>query len=249
MIEEQGLRTRADLSGLYGAPGEFDTAAPGTFAHGKRVSGYLDRDHAAARVDEHGAGLVSYTVDPAKTLASRARDRDDVTAYWAAARPLAAWQADGEVPDDLDVHVNTAIRAKYVALHAPLFTDEDLGDYAPLVEAVADVDRLSAKALMHLAVIACGGEFDSDAFRAGCALAWRDTPDPDGLTRELLGLDPDKVASAALAEFGSHATEAAQTLRDALDETRDWAEDNGLPAGRGILSRTALILQEIPAAP
>src|SRR5690606_14062257 len=118
------------------------------------------------------------------------------------------WQADGDLPDDLEVHVNVPVRAKYVQLHAPLFRDEDLGEFAPLVDAVADEDRLEAKALMHLAIIASEGDFDSDAFRAACALAWRDEPDPDSLTRELVELDPDKIASAALAEFGSTAPDA-----------------------------------------
>ena len=40
LIEEEGLKTRAELSGLLGEPGELDQAAPGTFAHGKRVSAY-----------------------------------------------------------------------------------------------------------------------------------------------------------------------------------------------------------------
>lgn len=249
MIEEEGLRTRADLSGLFGPPGAFDLAAPGTFAHGKRVSGYLSLEHAKAHREEHGAGLVSYSVDPSKTLAARSADRDgDPEAYWASARPLSEWQRDADVPEDLEVHVNVLVRAKYLTLHAPLFTDSDLGDYAPLVAAVADEDRLSAKALMHLSIIACGGEFDSDEFRAACALAWRDTPDPEGLTRDLVEMDPDKIASAALAEFGSEAQDATARLREALEETRVWSEENGLPAGRGILTRTALVLDQLPSA-
>ena len=249
MIEEEGLRTRADLSSLLGPIGELDEAAPGTFAHGKRVSGYLSLDHARTHVDEHGAGLVSYTVDPAKTLAAPASARDgDPAAYWEAARPLSQWQAEDEVPEDLEVHVNVGVRAKYLQLRAPLFRDEDLGDYAPLVDAVADEDRLSAKALMHLAIIACEGEFDTPEFNAACALAWRDEPDPDRLTRELVELDPDKIASAALAEFGSVAPEATTRLREVLDETRQWADENGMTPSKGVLTRTALILNEVPAA-
>ncbi len=85
LIEEEGLRTRADLSGLYGPPGPFDTAAPGTFAHGKRVSGWLSAEHARAQVAEFGAGYVSYSVDPRKTLAARASTRASVepAEYWA----------------------------------------------------------------------------------------------------------------------------------------------------------------------
>lgn len=249
LIEEEGLRTRADLSGLLGPIGEFDTAAPGTFAHGKRVSGYLSLDHARGRVGEHGAGLVSYSVDPGKTLAAPASARDgDVGAYWDAARPLSRWQADGDPPEDLEVHVNVAVRAKFLQLHAPLLRAEDLGDYAPLVEAVADEDRLSAKALMHLAIIASEGEFDSPAFRAACALAWRDEPDPDRLTQELVELDPDKIASAALAEFGAVAPDATARLREVLEGTREWADDNGMTPAKGVLTRTALILEELPAA-
>lgn len=249
LIEEEGLRTRADVSGLYGPIGPFDEAAPGTFAHGKRVSGYLSLDHAASQVDEHGAGLVAYTVDPTKTLAAPTSARDaDPEAYWQAARPLSAWQADGEVPDDLEVHVNVGVRAKYLELRAPLFRPEDLGDYAPLVEAVADTDRLSAKALMHLAVIASEGDFDTPQFRAACALAWRDTPDPDDITRELVELDPDKICSAALAEFGAEASEATTVLRATLEDTREWSDENGMTASKGILTRTALILNELPTA-
>lgn len=248
IIEEEGLRTRADLSGLLGAPDAFDQAAPGTFANGKRVSAYLDLDHASTHVDEHGAGLITYTVDPRKTLAARSSLRGgDAAAYWESAKPLQEWQ-DGDVPDDLEVHVNVGVRAKYLELRAPLFTEDDLGVYAALVKAVADEDRLSAKALMHLAVIASGGDFESDAFKAGCALAWRDEPDPDGLVKELVELDPDKIASAAVAEFGAESTEAATELREALESTREWADENGLQHGRGILARTALILESLPTA-
>lgn len=249
LIEEEGLRTRADVSGLFGPIGAFDEAAPGTFAHGKRVSGYLSLEHAVGQVDEHGAGLVAYTVDPSKTLAAPTSARDaDSRQYWDAARPLAAWQADGEVPDDLEVHVNVGVRAKYLELRAPLFRPEDLGDYAPLVDAVADTDRVSAKALMHLAVIASQGAFDTPAFRAACALAWRDTPDRDDITRELIELDPDKICSAALAEFGTEAPEATTALRTTLEDTREWADENGMAAGKGIMTRTALVLNELPAA-
>lgn len=248
LIEEEGLRTRADLSALLGPIGAFDEAAPGTFAHGKRVSGYLSLEHATAQVDEHGAGLVAYTVDPAKTLAAPTSARGgDPEPYWQDARPLSAWQADGEVPDDLEVHVNVGVRAKYLELRAPLFRPEDLGDYAPLVDAVADTDRLAAKALMHLAVIASQGSFDTPVFNAACALAWRDTPDPDDITRELIEMDPDKVCSAALAEFGADAPEATSDLRATLEDTREWSDENGMAASKGILTRTALILNELPA--
>jgi hypothetical protein len=248
MIEEEGLRTRADLSGLYGPPGALDQAAPGTFAHGKRVSAWLSLDHARSTVDDLGAGLVSFTVDPNKTLAAPASARAELepAAYWDACEPLQAWLDRDDVPADLEVHQNLPVRAKYLRLHAPLLHDDDLGDYAPLVAAVADEDRLSAKALMHLAVIAADADFDSPAFLAACALAWRDEPDPDRLARELMETDPDKVASAALAEHNGTAPAAVQVLRDVLDETREWAEQNGVDHGQGLFARTALVLDELP---
>jgi hypothetical protein len=248
LIEEEGLRTRADLSGLYGPPGPLDEAAPGTFGYGKRVSFWHDRDHALSTVEELGAGYLTTTVDPAKTLAAPASAREelDPADYWAAAKPLKDWLADGEPPADLEVHQNVPVRAKHLALQAPRFTDEQLGGYAPLVAEVADTDRLAAKALMHLALIASDADFDSPAFLAACAFAWRDEQDPDKLVRELIDLDPDKVASAALAEHGGSAPEASDELREALESTRVWAEQNGMPSGQGLFSRTAVILDELP---
>lgn len=250
VIEEEGLRTRADLSGLLGPVDEFDQAAPGTFARGKRVSAYVSRAHAEDRVEEHGCGLVTTSVDPAKALANTAsaRTSEDPEAYWEAARPLADWQAEGDLPEDLEVHVNVGVRAKFVELLAPVVSDDDLGDYAGLVRAVADEDRLSAKALMHLALIASEGDFESEAFTAACALAWRDQSDPPSVMSELVELGPDKIASAALAEFGGDSPDAVVRLREVLDETREWADENGLPHGQGILARTALVLDELPTA-
>ena len=248
LIEEEGLRTRADLSGRLGTVDAFDAAAPGTFANGKRVSGWLSADHAFSQAGDLGPGLVSYSVDPAKTLAAPASLRDgDPSAYWEAAKPLAAWQADGEVPEDLEVHQNLPVRAKYLHLHAPLVTDEQLGDYAPLVAAVADEDRLSAKALMHLAVIASEADFDSPDFLAACALAWRDEPDEPSLVRELIETDPDKVASAALAEHGEVAPDVTGRLRVVLDETREWADGQGVDHGQGLFARTAAVLDTLDA--
>jgi hypothetical protein len=248
LIEEDGLRTRADLSGSLGPVDAFDQAAPGTFANGKRVSGWISLDHARTLTNELGAGLVSYSVDPKKTLAARAADRDgDPAAYWEAAKPLADWQAAGELPDDLEVHQNLPVRVKYLHLHAPLVTAEDLGDYAALVDAVADEDRLSAKALMHLAVVASNADFSSTDFVAACALAWRDEPDAPTLVRELIETDPDKVASAALAEHGAIAPEVTGRLRVVLDETREWADSQGIDHGQGLFARTAAVLDELDA--
>jgi hypothetical protein len=248
LIEEEGLRTRADLSGYFGPPEDLDQAAPGTYAHGKRVTGWLSLDHARAVTGEFGGGLVSYTVDPKKTLAAPASSREELepARYWESCEPLETWLERGDAPDDLEVHQNLPVRAKYLHLHAPLLGDDELGDYAPLVAAVADEDRLSAKALMHLAVIASDGDFESPAFLAACALAWRDEPDPDRLARELMETDPDKVASAALAEHNSTAPAVAQVLRETLEETREWADQNGVDHGRGMFARTALVLDELP---
>ena len=249
IIEEEGLRTRADVSPLVGPLEDFDTAAPGAFAHGRRVSAYLSLEHARTQVDAHGSGHVVYSVDPKKTLAAPASARDgDPAAYWEQARPLSEWLADGDVPDDLDVHVNVGVRAKHLELKAPLVRDEDLDGWAPLVTAVADEDSVSAKALMHLAIIASEGDFESPAFLAACALAWRDEPDADALSRELLEMGHDAVASAAIAEYGSTAPDVTQTLRDALESTREWADENGVSPDRGVITRTALILNTLPAA-
>lgn len=247
LIEEEGLRTRADLSSRLGPVGPEDEAAPGTYAHGKRVSAYLDLDHAKTHVDELGGGLVSFSVDPAKTLGVPGSARgDDPAAYWEAAKPLGGWMDDA--PDDLEVHTNVPVRAKYLTIHAPLLGADQLGEYASLVEAVADEDRLSAKALMHLAIIASDGDFDSTEFQAACALAWRDEPDPDDLVDELIEVDPDKVASAALAEFGGDAPDAVNRLREVLEETREWSDENGLEHGRGLFARTAMVLEEVEQA-
>lgn len=245
LIEEDGLRTRADLSDLLGPVGPEDEAAPGRYAHGKRVSAFVNLDHAKAQVAELGGGLVEFTVDPKKVIAAptSARDASDPAKYWAAAKPLAEWGDD--LPEDLEVHQNVPVRVKFLQLKAPLFDASDLGDYQPLVDAVADEDRLSAKALMHLCVIASEGDFDSHEFKAACCLAWRDTPDPRGLVNELVEIGPDKVASAALAEFGETSPEVTATLRATLEDTAEWAESNGLELGQGIFARTALYLEQL----
>ena len=247
LIEEDGLRTRADLSGLYGPPSAFDKGAPGVYANGKRVSGWVSLEHARTRVAEFGGGLVSFSVDPARTLADRASVREgDPAAYWGSARPLKEWLAEGELPDDLEVHQNLPVRAKRIQLHAPILAPEELGEYAEVVKAVADEDRLSAKALMHLAVIASDADFDSTDFTAACALAWRDEPDPDRLIRELVEMDPDKVVSAVLAEHTATAPELVARLREVLEETRRWADEQGLDHGQGLFARTAAVLDELP---
>lgn len=247
LIEEQGLRTRGELSRHLGEPGALDAAARGRFAHGRRVSGWLSGETARERTADHGKGLVTWEVDPRKAVAAPASLRDEVAPeeYWQQTRPLAAWLDEGDAPGDLEVHVDRAVRAKFLRIHAPLLDADDLGPFAPLVAEVADEDRLSAKALMHLAIIASGGDFDSEAFAAACAFAWRDEPDPDGLVDELIETDPDKVAAAALAMYGSDAPDAVEQLRTTLEETRTWAEQNGAEHGQGLLARTALVLEAL----
>ena len=245
LIEEEGLRTRGELGAALGPLDEIDSAARGKFAHGKRVSAWLTLDAAKARVADHGAGHVEWDVDPARAIAAPASLRDDPAAYWAAAKPLKAWLADGDAPEDLEVHVDRGVRAKFVRLMAPLLTDEDLGEWAALVHAVADEDRLSAKALMHLTVIASEGDFDGQIFGAACALAWRDEQDDRTLVPELLESDPDKVASAALAMYGAAAPGPAEILRAQLELSRTWADENGLEHGQAVLMRTALVLDQV----
>ncbi|MEX2328704.1 MAG: hypothetical protein WD575_03150 [Nitriliruptoraceae bacterium] len=246
LIEEFGLRTRADLSGLLGPLEDLDRAAPGTYANGRRVSGWLSLDHGRTVVDTFGVGLVSWTVDPARTLAAPASARDgDLAAYWEQARPLSAWLGDSSVPDDLEVHQNVGVRAKHLRIHAPLCTDEHLGDHAPLIAAVADQDRLSAKALMHLALIASDGDLESADFLAACAFAWRDEPDDPSLSRELAETDPDRVAAAVLAENAALAPEAVARLRAALEETREMALQEGIDPGQAIFQRSGAILESL----
>jgi len=250
LIEGEGLRTRADLSARYGPIGAEDETAPGQFAHGRRVSAYLSLDHARAQVEAHGPGLVSFSVDPAKAVAAPASARtDDAVAYWAATRSLAEWLADGHPAVDLEVHQNVPVRGKHVRLHTPLVSDEQLGDYAPLVAAVADDDRLAAKALMHLAVIAAEGDPQSPAFNAAIALAWRDEPDPPSLARELFQYDPDKVASTALAEYGAKAPAAVERLREVQAEVRTWADENDSKPGQALFTRMAAELERAVTPP
>ncbi|MDP8960748.1 MAG: hypothetical protein M3N32_03905 [Actinomycetota bacterium] len=244
LIEKEGLRTRADLSDRFGPPASEDAAAPGRYAHGRRVSAYLSFEHARSQTRKLGPGLVSFTVDPDKVLAIPGSSRgDDPAAYWSAGRPLKDWLDEATTPEDLEVHQNVPVRAKYVRIHPALLEQQDLGDYAPLVEAVADADRLSGKALMHLAIVASNGDFASPEFLAAVALAWRAEPDPESLVRELLETGADKVASAALAEYAARAPEAAQRLRDTLEQTRASAEEQGVEPSRGLLMRSSGVLE------
>lgn len=245
LIEEEGLRTRADLSRRLGPVGPEDRAAPGRYAHGKRVSAFLSLDHARTQTGRLGGGLVRFTVDPGKAIGIRAASRgDDPADYWAAARDLDAWLAEGP-PGDLEVHQPVPVRAKYLQVMAPLFGEDELGEFAAMVNALADEDRLSAKAMMHLLVVHAGGDFDGPAFRSACVLAWRDQPDRDDLQAELRQIGADNVASAALAEYGGMASDAALQLRETLDGVRAWGDDNGLPHSDALLTRAGLELQAL----
>lgn len=244
LIEMEGLRTRADLSGRFGAPDAEDEAAPGRYAHGRRVSAYLHEGHTRDRVDAHGPGHVTFTVDPGKALGVRGSARTgDHEAYWAAARPLEEWLRGGDPPADLEVHQPVPVRAKHLTIRAALLAEDELGAYAPIVSAIADDDRLLAKAVMHLAIIASEQDFDSTAFNAAVALAWRDEPDPEELGDELHEIGVDKVASTALAEHGAAAPEAASELRRVLAETRVWGEQQGVSDAEAVLLRSTLVLR------
>ncbi len=243
LIEEDGLRTRADLSGSA-RPGR--RVRPGGPRHlRQRPAGHrlaVARPRRGRTVDDHGPGLVSYSVDPNKTLAAPASLRDGRTRPRTGRRPSrsADWQADGDVPDDLEVHTNVPVRAKYLQLHAPLVDDDDLGDYAPLVAAVADEDRLSAKALMHLAVIASDGDFDSTGLRRGlCARVARRA----GRRRPRPRADGDRPGQGRVGRARRARRDRPRGHRHAcatsLDETREWADDQGLDHGRGLFARTA----------
>lgn len=247
LIEEEGLRTRGELASALGELGELDSAARGKFAHGRRVSAWLDEEHARTHVGDLGAGHVTWEVDPRRALAAPASLREglDGAAYWEATRSLQDWLDEDEVPGDLEVHVDRAVRAKYLQLRAPKFGPDRLGEWQALVDEVADEDRLSAKALMHLAIIASDADFTSTPFEAACALAWRDEPDDDGLIPELLEADPDKVSSAALAMYTGSAPEVIAQLREVLEETRAWADENGVEHGQGLLMRTAVVLDQL----
>lgn len=251
-IELEGLRTRADLSTRLGPIDAFDRAAPGTYANGKRVSAWWSAAHAASRVGTLGAGLVTFTVDPARVLALPAHVREaDPAAAWGAARPLSDWLAGGAVPDDLEVHQNLPVRVKHVALRAPLLTDADLGAFAPLVAAIADTDRVAAKLVMHLALAASGGDHEDAAFLAACALAWRDAPDAPDLSRRTDRSDAEAVLTATLTEQRGAAPEATARLTLVLDELRmsSTDEDDEGAVHAALYERSADALARISRVP
>jgi hypothetical protein len=253
LIEVEGLRTRVDLTERLGPLDAFDEAAPGRYARGRRVSGWTSRATADAQVKGLGGGLVVFTVDPARTLAEPASLRaKDVDAAWAAARPLAAWLADagGDVaalPADLEVHVDVPVRAKLLTIIAPTFTDAELGVFAPLVTAVADRDRVAAKLLVHLHLIASEGVADTSAFRAACALAWRDAPDAPDLLRRVGRADAEAVLEGVLVEVEGVARDGVAELRKVLGSLGSDAEGEGTDVGGLLMERSEVALQRIIA--
>lgn len=250
LIEVDGLRTRIDLSERLGALGPFDEAATGRFARGRRVSGWVSREHAATRAAELGRGVVSFSVDPRRVLAVRASDReDDPVAVWGRMRPLAEWVAEAGgvdgLPDDLEVHQELPVRAKLVRIHAPDLGAEELGLHAPLVAAVADSDRIAAKLLMHLALIVADGAAEDPAYLAACALAWREEEDDRDLSRRVGRADAEAVLESALVEQEDHAPESVALLRGALDDARSAARSTDGDLGALIMERSETSLGRI----
>jgi hypothetical protein len=244
LIEVDGLRTRIDLSERLGPVDAFDAAATGRLARGRRVSGWTSQAHAQTLRGTLGPGLVSFTVDPRKAVANRAADRAaDPVGIWESMRPLSAWMADasGDVaalPDDLEVHQEQPVRAKLVRIHAPDLSGDELGVHAGLVAAVADEDRVAAKLLMHLALAAADGDSDSAAFRAACALAWRDEPDGHDLSLKVGRADAEAVLEAVLADLEDRASDGATALLAVLDGLRAEAAAAGEDLGRLMMERS-----------
>ena len=251
LIELDGLRTRVDLSDRLGPVGPFDAAATGRFAHGRRVSGWVSRDHAAAWADVPGPGVVSFSVDPRRALAARAADREaDPQGVWERMRPLSEWlaEAGGDVaalPDDLEVHQELPVRAKLVRIHAPDLSDADLGVHAPLVRAVADADRVAAKLLMHLALVAADGDASDPAYLAACAFAWREEADERDLSRRVGRADAETVLETVLVEHEDDAAEGVEALRDVLDTLRASADAASGDLGALIMERSEASLDAI----
>jgi hypothetical protein len=233
-IETGGLRTRAERSRRLGPLDAFDLAATGRLANGRRVSGWVSRVYADSQRDELGAAIVSYTVDPARAVATRGSERvADPVAAWTNARPLAAWLAEAgsldALPEDLEVHQDQPVRAKLVTMLAPTFTDAELGDLAPLVRAIADHDRLGAKILVHLLLAASEGEAEDANYLAACVLAWRDRPDADDLGSRVARADVEAVLEALFAEHEQVAPQAVGRLEALMAVLR--TEGEGLDQG------------------
>jgi hypothetical protein len=247
-IEHEGLRTRADLGGVLGPLDAFDAAAPGRFARGRRVSAWLARETADARVGDHGAGLVSFTVDPRRVVGLPAAVRvAEPAGAWAAARPLAAWLAEGTPPADLEVHTDQPIRARLLRVRGISVDADALAPYGPLVAIIADADRLAAKLLVHLLLAVADDGPDDPAFLAACALAWREEPDPEGLAREVARADLEAVVEAVLAVHADAAPGAVAAVAAALDQLRAGSGED-VTLGAVVGERSARTLARVAAA-
>jgi hypothetical protein len=251
-IERSGLRTRAERSRWLGPLDAFDAAALGRLSNGRRVSGWVSRSYADTRAEASGAGLVTFTVDPARVIAMRAGERAaDPAAAWAGARSLAAWLAEAgsveALPDDLEVHQDQPVRAKLVTILAPTFSDAQLGELAPLVRAVADRDRLGAKLLVHLLLAASDGDPADPNYLAACALAWRDVPDADDLGGRVARADVEAVLEAVLAEHEEVAKAAVERLSALIVALRAEGEELEQDVDAVVLERSDRALARILA--
>ena len=253
LIEVDGLRTRVDLSDRLGPVGAFDAAATGRFARGRRVSGWVSAEHADTAGEELGPGRVTFSVDPRRALAGRASDRlEDPARAWDSMRPLADWLSDAggsvdALPADLEVHQELPVRAKLVRILAPDVGADGLGPFEPLVTAVADADRVAAKLLMHLALVAADGAASDPAFLAACVLAWRDEEDERDLGRRVARADAEAVLEAVLLEQEDGAPRAVEVLREVLDGTRASSEAQGGDLGTLLMDRSEASLARIVA--
>lgn len=251
LIEIDGLRTRVDLSDRLGPLGPFDTAAPGRYARGRRVSAWVSSRSADASRDDLGPGRVTFTVDPHRVLAGRAADRvADPETAWARMRLLTEWLADVDgaldaLPDDLEVHQDQPVRAKLVRIVAPDVGASELGAYAPLVLAVADRDRVAAKLLMHLALIAADGDAADPGFLAACTLAWRDQEDDRDLGRRVGRADAEAVLEAVLTEHEDVAPDGVAQLRAVLDDARGSTDGRADDLGMLLMERSEASLARI----
>lgn len=254
LIELDGLRTRVDLSDRLGPVGAFDAAATGRFARGRRVSGWVSRAFADASGATLGPGVVSFSVDPRRALANRSSDREeDPVGVWGLMRPLAEWVDDvagdlAALPEDLEVHQELPVRAKLVRMHAPDLVAADLGVHATLVAAVADTDRVAAKLLMRLMLIAADGQPADPAYLAACALAWRDTEDEGELGRRVARVDAETVLEATLVEHEDVASESIEVLHRLMEDLRAGSEAQGSDLGMVMTERSEMSLARIVAA-
>jgi len=251
LIEVDGLRTRIDLTDRLGPVGPFDAAATGRLARGRRVSGWVSPDHAAGRRTELGPGRIAFSVDPRRAVANRASHREsDPVGVWGSVRPLAEWLAEVEgdvdaLPDDLEVHHELPVRAKLLRFGAPDVTSAELGVYAGVVDAVADRDRVAAKLLMHLALVAADGDGQSPAYLAACAFAWRDEPDARDLGLRVARADAEAVIESVLVELEDTAPDGSAALLGILESLRGEADAADEDLGQLMMDRSERSLANV----